>query len=493
MWLALFIPFIVVYILYGFQRQPYLILGDELSYFAIAEHYARGHFQEAINSYWSPLFSIELAILYKLGFSLFEGARMLNLISFFVILYFTAKISIRLLGEKSVSIFPVIFCIEIALFLSLYSFSLLADVPSFAFFLALVYHICFKDLLQKPFSLALLHFACFFSKYAFLFICLIPICILYIQRIVYDRKAAPLFIKYLLAITALTFSWLALCYSKYGLWEITSSASYNFNVLYSLQGIDIASTMSLAPKPHEYAYFSWEDLPLCLREAGTYNYESDYGIAKGIDIFQTQIVGFFRRLKYIPIVFFGLILGAWSVIIKRKESNAALSIFLFATAAVGIYSFVLVEERYILGSLVLLAVLCFTNKKVLLYLSPIIILSSYLHIKNINQSIHNTAEKLNYTAKTESKKQITPFLQAKDQIICNDDMANLLSYDRQYYINGNMNYYTFRKDTAALYQDLEKYEIDKIILSNEHQWNTHLMKKYRSKQLDHYTLYYCQE
>ncbi len=475
-----------------FNDNPILILGDELSYFSIAEHYARGHFQEAINSYWSPFFSIELAILYKLGFSFFEGARMLNLISFFVILY-TAKISIRLLGEKRVSIFPVIFCIEIALFLSLYSFSLLADVPSFAFFLALVYHISFKDLLQKPFSLALLHFACFFSKYAFLFICLLPICILYIQRMANDRKAASLFVKYILTIAILTFSWLALCYSKYGLWEITSSASYNFNVLYSLQDIDIASTMSLAPKPHEYAYFSWEDLPLCLCEAGTYNYESNYGIGKGIDIFQTQIVGFFRRLKYIPIVFFGLILGAWSVIIKRKEINSVLPIFLFATAAVGIYSFVLVEERYILGSLVLLAVLCFTNKKVLLFLSPIIILSSYLHIKNINQSIHNTSEKLNYTAKTESKKQLTPYLQAKDQVIYNDEIANLLSYDRQYYINGNMNYYTFRKDTTAFYTDLKKYQIDKIVLRREHRWNSFLTRKFKSKNLENYTIYWPQD
>ncbi len=43
--------------IFSLQFYQYKIAGDEISYINIAHAYAAGHLENAINGYWSPLFS----------------------------------------------------------------------------------------------------------------------------------------------------------------------------------------------------------------------------------------------------------------------------------------------------------------------------------------------------------------------------------------------------------------------------------------------------
>lgn len=58
-------------------------MGDEISYISIAHHYSTGNWNEAINAYWSPLYSWLIAPFLLGGFDPFQSAiipRVLSLI-----------------------------------------------------------------------------------------------------------------------------------------------------------------------------------------------------------------------------------------------------------------------------------------------------------------------------------------------------------------------------------------------------------------------------
>jgi hypothetical protein len=78
--LILFLYFLIAGILASFHKY-YIHLEDTFQYLVIAEDYSKGNFAEAVNSFWSPLFSWILAGFLKTGIEPFLSIQLLQIIT----------------------------------------------------------------------------------------------------------------------------------------------------------------------------------------------------------------------------------------------------------------------------------------------------------------------------------------------------------------------------------------------------------------------------
>ena len=79
-----------IYLLIGcifFPPLRYMMSPDGLNYIAIAELYAAGQWADAINAYWSPLFSILLTPFIAIGFDGIMALKLLNILIGFAVLF----------------------------------------------------------------------------------------------------------------------------------------------------------------------------------------------------------------------------------------------------------------------------------------------------------------------------------------------------------------------------------------------------------------------
>ncbi|MBK5285201.1 MAG: hypothetical protein JJE25_07335, partial [Bacteroidia bacterium] len=73
--------FLIIYTIAAIILFPafhYTFQTDTLQYLVIAQKYANGFFADAVNSYWSPLFSWLIAVLLKTGIEPFKAIYFLQ-------------------------------------------------------------------------------------------------------------------------------------------------------------------------------------------------------------------------------------------------------------------------------------------------------------------------------------------------------------------------------------------------------------------------------
>jgi len=94
------ITILIVYLLLTivlFRLFQYKIAGDEISYINIAHAYAMGHWDNAINGYWSPLYSwLMVPFLYVIGFKPVYGVYISKILS--IIIGFFTILAVRKLA-----------------------------------------------------------------------------------------------------------------------------------------------------------------------------------------------------------------------------------------------------------------------------------------------------------------------------------------------------------------------------------------------------------
>jgi hypothetical protein len=101
------IPRLIAYAVYlilvtlFYQQWLYSIGPDFIGQVSIAHKYADGHFHEAINGWWSPLFNWILAIFLKAGFNDLVAFRMINIIAGIGIIHIVDKISRQFIHSSS--------------------------------------------------------------------------------------------------------------------------------------------------------------------------------------------------------------------------------------------------------------------------------------------------------------------------------------------------------------------------------------------------------
>jgi hypothetical protein len=72
---------------------PYLTGADQISYITIAQKYARGQLGQAVNGYWSPLFSWLLAPFLMLGLEAVAASKILTLLTAVLLLWNLSRLS----------------------------------------------------------------------------------------------------------------------------------------------------------------------------------------------------------------------------------------------------------------------------------------------------------------------------------------------------------------------------------------------------------------
>ncbi len=78
--LILFLYFLFAAVLSSYHKY-YIHLEDTFQYLVIAEDYSKGNFAEAVNSFWSPMFSWILAGFFKIGIAPFLSIQLLQIIT----------------------------------------------------------------------------------------------------------------------------------------------------------------------------------------------------------------------------------------------------------------------------------------------------------------------------------------------------------------------------------------------------------------------------
>ncbi len=121
---------IIYFVLAGFSLRyfQYKIAGDEISYIDIAHAYAEGHWGNAINGYWSPLFSWLMApFILLFGFKPLYGVYISKTVC--ILIGFLTFFSVRRLSQT----FTIDKMVERALLFALIPavvyFSLLYNTP----------------------------------------------------------------------------------------------------------------------------------------------------------------------------------------------------------------------------------------------------------------------------------------------------------------------------------------------------------------------------
>ena len=126
--------------IFSLQFYQYKIAGDEISYINIAHAYAAGHLENAINGYWSPLFSwLMTPFILLFGFKPIYGVYISKTVS--IIIGFFTILSIRKLSQTFNLDIVVQRALLFASIPSIVFFSLLYNTPDLLLVCFLVYYL----------------------------------------------------------------------------------------------------------------------------------------------------------------------------------------------------------------------------------------------------------------------------------------------------------------------------------------------------------------
>ena len=251
-----------------FNYYQYIIISDGLSYITIAQEYTIPSFSNAINGYWSPLFSWLLAPFLFFGSTkmyIIHSAKILSLIiGFFTLIgikFLFSKFVSRNMGNISVLVM-----IPSVLYFAFYLITpdlLIACI--LLFYLGVLFDHKFSYNLRYGIACGFLGALAYFSKsFAFIFFILHFIILnifFYFNEFDCDKKN-KIKKNLLLGLTVflvLSGIWIVLISDKYHELTIGTSGTYNQNLVGpESQGHPPLYQGLMAP-PNKYALSSWED------------------------------------------------------------------------------------------------------------------------------------------------------------------------------------------------------------------------------------------
>ena len=220
-----------------FNYYQYIITSDGVSYISIAQEYALGDFPDAINGYWSPLFSWLLSPFLLVGTTkmyLVHSGRILSLIiGFFTLIGIKFLISKFITNEnvKSIAIFAMV---PIVLYFALYIITPdLLITCILLFYFGLIFDPKYSFRLRNGFACGFLGALAYFSKtFAFVFFIVhfIIFNLFFYFKAVDNEKKKKVKKNLILGLTvflALSGIWIGLITDKYDKFTIGTSGTYN--------------------------------------------------------------------------------------------------------------------------------------------------------------------------------------------------------------------------------------------------------------------------
>ncbi|MGB9978572.1 hypothetical protein [Methanobacterium sp.] len=357
------ISVITIYFIIGvylLQYYQYSINADCISYITIAQEYLNGHFADAVNGYWSPLFSWLL-----IPFLPFSSSPQFNVYLTKVLSLFTGILTIvgvKLLisrfeidrTTKTVILFSLI---PITLY---FLFNVISpDILLITILLYYLYIIFDPDYPNKKYNgvlCGILGALAYLSKsYALpLFLAhFLLFNLFYYFKSTDKKKQRKIFKNLILGLTIffiISGAWIALISDKYGKPTFGTAGDYNHELVGPQSNGDFVYYHGLIKPPNEFAVSSWED--------PSYFKMKPWGALESWDNFKYQIMLILRNTLKIINIFevaslFSIIIFITSIILvlkfKLDKASKNKLIYLVSTILIylGGYSLVLVEPRYL--------------------------------------------------------------------------------------------------------------------------------------------------
>lgn len=223
-------------IVYYYKFYGELIVPDGISYLSFAKKYASALFYEAVSPYWSPLFSAIIAVFIKLGLSGLHAAKIVLIISGFLVLNITVKI----IKENTNFWFSFLAGICMIPYI-VYSALKFVNPDLLSVYLLLLY---VKLYPQEPdeanyrriIVLSLIGACCYFAKYYNLTFILVfngIMLLFFILKKRFTGRSVQLFMTNILLTLLFCGPWIALISIKNNSFTISSAKDYNKQIVYS--------------------------------------------------------------------------------------------------------------------------------------------------------------------------------------------------------------------------------------------------------------------
>ncbi|MBI4847187.1 MAG: hypothetical protein HY808_01230 [Nitrospirae bacterium] len=232
---ALLIIYLIVGIILAFYYKYEGLHSDAVAYFSIAHKYSNGDYADAVNGFWSPLFSWLLVPFIKAGLNPLHAARILNLISGFFLLTgirslsYSFDISDRLRVVMLITAVPVILSYTTIIFPDMILLCLLV------YYLAIIFRADYPGKISNGIISGVIGATAYFSKnYAFpFFISHFTLFSIfhYIKNKTGAERAGVLKngVAGMLVFALLSGFWIFAISSKYGHFAVGTAGSYNFS------------------------------------------------------------------------------------------------------------------------------------------------------------------------------------------------------------------------------------------------------------------------
>ena len=252
---------------------------DALAYLRIASYYQKGEWSQAVNAYWSPLLSWLLCPFFAIGLPWLTAYHIINFIVALAGLGQLARILHRHFADLSLFARNALLLVFSALLLYQQFTTVTSDLLTLCLLFFLVDAFLSGEFFTHPIRTGLLGALLFFSKsYCFFFF--LAITGLYVGWLVLRQGLRRLpFLPLLLLVLSFglpSVGWLTITHAKYGVWQVSGAAAYNYN---NINGKGVIKhpyneDQRLAPLPYPGAFCLWEDPQL------TYHYSTAKGRAR---------------------------------------------------------------------------------------------------------------------------------------------------------------------------------------------------------------------
>lgn len=296
-------------VFFGFQ---YELNPDGISYFSIAEKYASGDWQNAINGLWSPMLSWLLAPFAALGLPLPLTFKCLNLLIGANVVMRMEKLCAHYLSDAKVQQW-----VMGGVAIQTSFFALCITTPDLLSFMWALWY--FEGhvkgyFYQNPLLAGLLGAMMYFSKaYFFFFFLLHQLLLLGIMRTLSPMQ----FLQRTLPFMLLSGLWIGCLSLKYETFTISTAARYNRQYIFDNKTNYWIGAFT--PPPNKTAYFAWEDIvqvyPLKENQAMTWQQKGVFQVKRST----RNVLSLCKRLLYFhPLLIVALLIVAGRYIHKKS-------------------------------------------------------------------------------------------------------------------------------------------------------------------------------
>ena len=290
-WLPLVISivFVAIRVAYFFEDLRYTLDADTMSYIETAQHYAKGEFWEAINSYWSPMSCWGTAIFLKLGMEIRLAVMMQGIISAVLFLYACWKIfrrwNMNLLWLWSM-LGAIAFAISTYVYIQPFN-----DIFAAAFFIIFIQRITdetkpktTRNMVKTGIVAAL---TCFSKAYYLPAIILILTLRFIFIRAIVSRKILKLWGVFFLTWALILSPWVLLQHQKFDYWGLSSAGTFNIKVFQHGRLHYQKQYPYIVPPVHSTCTNYWEDPFVSFdRDPDRYTYPEPFLIKQFLHVYK---------------------------------------------------------------------------------------------------------------------------------------------------------------------------------------------------------------